>query len=42
MPPPPPTRVDLFGTSRAMLLWFGLVAGSLLALAFMLRSLTRR
>lgn len=42
MPPPPPTRIDLFGTSRALLLWFGLAGGALMALAFMLRSLTRR
>ncbi|WP_374454357.1 S8 family serine peptidase [Nocardioides sp.] len=40
--PPPPEQVDLFGTPRAMLLWSGLVAGSLLALAFMLRPLLRR
>ncbi len=42
MPPPPPTRLDLFGSSRALLLWFGLAGGALMALAFMLRSLTRR
>jgi membrane-anchored mycosin MYCP len=40
--PPAPDRVDLFGSSRAVLLWSGLVAGSLLALAFMLRPLLRR
>ena len=40
--PPAPQRVDLFGTPRAILLWSGLVAGSLLALAFMLRPLVRR
>jgi membrane-anchored mycosin MYCP len=40
--PPAPERVDLFGTPRAVLLWSGLVAGSLLALAFMLRPLLRR
>lgn len=40
--PPAPTRVDLFSTPRAILLWSGLVAGSLLALAFMLRPLVRR
>ena len=40
--PPAPERVDLFGTPRAILLWSGLVAGSLLALAFMLRPLLRR
>lgn len=42
MPPPPPTKLDLFGSSRALLLWFGLAGGALMALAFMLRSLTRR
>ena len=40
--PPAPQRIDLFGTPRAILLWSGLVAGSLLALAFMLRPLLRR
>ncbi|RYC05409.1 S8 family serine peptidase [Nocardioides zhouii] len=40
--PPAPERVDLLGTPRAILLWSGLVAGSLLALAFMLRPLLRR
>ncbi|HEV2795979.1 MAG TPA: S8 family serine peptidase [Nocardioides sp.] len=40
--PPAPQRVDLFSTPRAILLWSGLVAGSLLALAFMLRPLLRR
>jgi membrane-anchored mycosin MYCP len=40
--PPAPERVDLFGTPRAILLWAGLVAGSLLALASMLRPLLRR
>ena len=40
--PPAPRRVDLFTTPRAILLWSGLVAGSLLALAFMLRPLLRR
>ncbi len=40
--PPAPKRVDLFSTPRAILLWSGLVAGSLLALAFMLRPLLRR
>ncbi len=40
--PPAPERIDLFGTPRAILLWVGLVAGSLLALAFMLRPLLRR
>ena len=40
--PLPPTKLDLFGSSRALLLWFGLAGGALMALAFMLRSLTRR
>lgn len=40
--PPAPRQVDLFTTPRAILLWSGLVAGSLLALAFMLRPLLRR
>jgi membrane-anchored mycosin MYCP len=40
--PPPPETVDLFGSSRALLLWSGLLAGALLALAFMLRPLLRR
>lgn len=40
--PPAPARVDLFGSSRALLLWSGLLAGGLLALAFMLRPLLRR
>lgn len=40
--PPAPQRLDLFSTPRAILLWSGLVAGSLLALAFMLRPLLRR
>ncbi|NYE36094.1 membrane-anchored mycosin MYCP [Nocardioides cavernae] len=40
--PPAPRQVDLFTTPRAMLLWSGLVAGSLLALAVMLRPLVRR
>ncbi|GAA5113732.1 hypothetical protein GCM10023339_18480 [Alloalcanivorax gelatiniphagus] len=40
--PPAPQQVDLFSTPRAILLWSGLVAGSLLALAFMLRPLVRR
>ncbi|MBL0746362.1 S8 family serine peptidase [Nocardioides baculatus] len=40
--PPAPQRVDLFSTPRAILLWSGLVAGALLALAFMLRPLVRR
>ncbi|MCW2738612.1 S8 family serine peptidase [Nocardioides sp.] len=40
--PPAPERIDLFSTPRAILLWAGLVAGSLLALAFMLRPLLRR
>ncbi len=40
--PPAPERVDLFTTPRAILLWSGLVAGSLLALASILRPLVRR
>lgn len=40
--PPAPERVDLFTAPRAILLWSGLVAGSLLALAMMLRPLLRR
>ncbi len=40
--PPAPEPVDLFSTPRAMLLWSGLGAGSLLALAVMLRPLLRR
>ena len=40
--PPPPERIDLFTEPRAILLWAGLGAGSLLALAFMLRPLIRR
>jgi membrane-anchored mycosin MYCP len=40
--PPAPQQIDLFSTPRAILLWAGLVAGSLLALAFMLRPLLRR
>ena len=40
--PPAPQNIDLLGTPRAILLWSGLVAGSLLALAFMLRPLLRR
>lgn len=40
--PPAPQPIDLLSTPRAILLWSGLVAGSLLALAFMLRPLLRR
>ena len=40
--PPAPQPIDLFSTPRAVLLWSGLVAGSLLALASMLRPLIRR
>ena len=36
MAPPAPERVDLFGSSRALLLWFGLLGGALLALVFIL------
>ena len=40
--PPATARIDLFGAPRAILLWSGLGAGALLALAFMLRPLIRR
>lgn len=40
--PPTPQQVDLFGPARARLLWFGLLAGGLMALAFVLRPLLRR
>jgi membrane-anchored mycosin MYCP len=40
--PLPPRRTDPFRSARAMLLWFGLLAGALLALAFMVRPLLRR
>ena len=40
--PLPPARLDLFGSSRALVLWCGLAGGALMALAFMLRSLVRR
>ena len=40
--PPAPERVDAYGPSRAMLMWVALGAGSLLALALMLRPLFRR
>ena len=40
--PPAPEQVDLFGSSRALLLWFGLLAGALVALAFLLRPVLRR
>lgn len=40
--PPAPERVDLFGSSRALLLWFGLLGGALLALVFLLRPLLLR
>ncbi|WP_159081499.1 S8 family peptidase [Nocardioides sediminis] len=42
MAPPAPERLDLFGSSRTLLLWGGLVAGALMALAFILRPLARR
>lgn len=42
MAPPAPERIDLFGSSRALLLWAGLLAGALMALAFILRPLVRR
>ncbi len=40
--PPAPAQVDVFQTPRAIVLWVGLGAGALLALAFMLRPLIRR
>ena len=40
--PPAPERVDAYGPSRTMLMWFALAAGSLLALALMVRPLFRR
>lgn len=40
--PPAPERVDLFGSSRALLLWSGLLAGALMALAFLLGPVLRR
>ncbi|KRF37335.1 S8 family serine peptidase [Nocardioides sp. Soil805] len=42
MAPPAPPRIDLFGSSRTLLLWAGLLAGALMALAFILRPLARR
>ncbi len=42
MAPPAPERIDLFGSSRTLLLWAGLLAGALMALAFILRPLARR
>ncbi|WP_457206801.1 S8 family serine peptidase [Nocardioides sp. P5_C9_2] len=42
MAPPAPQRIDLFGSSRTLLLWAGLLAGALMALAFILRPLARR
>lgn len=40
--PPAPDRADVLGPARARLLWFGLLAGALMALAFLLRPLFRR
>lgn len=40
--PPAPERIDLFGSSRTLLLWAGLLAGAVMALAFILRPLVRR
>ena len=40
--PPAPVQVDLFGSSRALLLWFGLLAGALMALATLLRPVLHR
>lgn len=42
MAPPAPERIDLFGSSRTLLLWAGLLAGALMALASLLRPLARR
>ena len=39
--PPAPERIDAFGPSRTMLMWFALGAGALLALALMTRPLFR-
>ena len=40
--PPAPERIDAYGPSRTMLMWTGLGAGALLALALMVRPLFRR
>lgn len=40
--PPAPAKVDLFGPGRTLLLWFGLLAGGLMALALLLRPVLRR
>lgn len=40
--PPAPERPDEHGPSRQMLLWFALLSGTLLALAFLARPLLRR
>ncbi len=40
--PPAPERIDAYGPSRTMLMWFALGAGALLALALMTRPLFRR
>lgn len=40
--PPAPVRPDIHGPSRQMLLWFALLSGTLLALAFLARPLLRR
>jgi membrane-anchored mycosin MYCP len=40
--PPAPARPDVHGPSRHMLLWFGLVLGAVVALAFVTRPLLRR
>ncbi|MBA3781667.1 MAG: S8 family serine peptidase [Nocardioides sp.] len=40
--PPAPVRIDAYGPSRTMLMWFALGASALLALALMTRPLFRR
>ncbi len=40
--PPAPVQVDLLGPARLRLLWAGLLGGTILALAFILRPLLRR
>lgn len=40
--PMPPEKVDAFASSRELILWAGLVGGSLVLVAFMLRPLIRR
>ena len=40
--PPAPAKTDRYGSARALLQWWGLLAGALLALALLLRPLLRR